>query len=179
MFQSPPSRSHSVNTALLILAQPRLLRITPTIVNNEIDKQTQHDQTKRNGIQPVNLEMKYLNTDHGTPKVAGEQTNVEKGRAAHAKHKRGNGVEDKEQQVEADDVTYDGARPRRVPETRAVEDAGLGTVDEHAPEGKHAHHLVHWPLTDEKLLQDVGEAVEGGAEKREEVAFELVLGGEL
>jgi hypothetical protein len=179
MLQSPPSRSHSVNTTILILAQPRLLRVTPMIVNDEINKQANHDQTKRDRIQPVNLEMKYLNTDHGTPKVAREQTNVEKGSAAHAEHKRRDRVEDKEQQVKADDVTYDSSRPRGVLETLSVEDTSLSTVDEHAPERKHTYHLVHGTFANKELLQDVGEAIEGGAEKCEEVTFELVLGREL
>ena len=179
MLQPPPSRSHSVNATLLIFAQPRLLRITPTIVNNEIDKQTYHDQTKRDGIQPVDLEMKDLNPNHGTPKVAREQTDVEKGGAAHAEHERRDGIEDEEKHVKADDVADDGARPRRVPEALAVKDAGLRAVDQHAPEREHAHHLVHGPLADEELLQHVGEAVEGGAEEREQVALELVFGGKL
>jgi len=55
---------------------------------------------------------------------------------------------------------------------RTVEDAGLCAVDEHAPERKLAHDLVQRPFGNQPLLKHVAEAIEGGAEQGEEIAFD-------
>lgn len=60
----------------------------------------------------------------------------------------------------------------------SVEDACLGAVDEHAPEGELADDFVEGPFGDEEFFGDVAHAVEGGTEEGEEVAFELVAAGD-
>lgn len=55
----------------------------------------------------------------------------------------------------------------------------MRAVDEHAPEGELADDFVEGLFGDEEFFKDVGEAVEGGAQEGEEVAFDLVGGAEL
>jgi len=179
MVQSPPCCAHSVNATLLVVTEPWLLRITPSIINNEINKQAQHDENKCNRVQPMYRFMEDLNSDNGAPKIARQQRNVHEGCAAHAEDERRNRVEDEQEDIEADYVSDDSARPRRIAKVGAIEDTGLGAVDDHSPERQHANDLVHGPLADEELLQDVAKAVEGGAQQREQVALQLVLRREL
>lgn len=56
----------------------------------------------------------------------------------------------------------------------AIEDAGLGAVDEHAPESKLANDLVQRSLADQKLFHHIAYAVERSAEQGEKVSFDLV-----
>ena len=124
-------------------------------------------------------DVEHVDADDGAPEVARQQADVEERRAAHAEDQRRDAVEDEEREVEAGDVPADGGRPRGVAERGPVEDGRLGAVDDDAPEREHGDHLVRGALGHEELLQRVGEAVEGGAKQAEEVALELVLGGEV
>jgi len=59
-------------------------------------------------------------------------------------------------------------------EGRAVEDAGLGAGDQHAPEAQLPHDLVQRALGDQELFDHVGETVEGRAHQGEEIALQLI-----
>ncbi len=112
---------------------------------------------------------KHLDPDHHAPEVAREQADVEKGGRGEPEHEGREGVEEGEAEGVADEVTADGAGPGCSAEGGAVEDAGLGAVDEHAPETELADYLVQRPFTDQELLGHVTHAIERRAEQGEEV----------
>lgn len=56
----------------------------------------------------------------------------------------------------------------------AVKDGGLDAVDDHAKEAHEGQDVVHGPLGDEPLLEDVGDTVERGAQQAEEVTLDHV-----
>ena len=170
----PPRRPDPTDAPLLIPAQPRLLRLAQDLLADKIHHQPHHDHHERNRIQEIDGQAKHLDANHHAPEIAGEEGDVEKGGRRKAEDERGERVEERETQRIPDQIATDLAVPGGGLEGGAIEDARLGAVDDHAPEAHLADDLVEGPLGDEEFLRHVGEAVEGGAEEGEEVAFELV-----
>ena len=100
-------------------------------------------------------------------------------RAGHAIQDRHHGIKEREDQRIADHIPGDGAIPRRGLEGVAVENPRLGAVDDHAPKAQLAHDLIQRTLRHEELLRHVAEAVEGRSREGEEIALELVAGGDV
>jgi len=135
-----------------------------------------NNQRERNGIHPVNMQPKDLNSDRYAPEIARQQRDIEEGSRREAEQQWGERVEDEEHERVADDVADDLAVPGSAAEGCAVEDPGLRPVDQHTPEGELPDYFVHGPLGDEELFEAVAEAVEAGSEEGEEVALQLVRG---
>ena len=127
----------------------------------------------------MDCEAKDLDADDDAPEVAGEEGDVEEGGGGEAEHERGEGVEEEEAERVADEIAGDLAVPGGGAEGGAVEDAGLGAVDQHGPEAELADDFVQRPFADEEFFRHVGEAVESRAEEGEEVALELVAAGDV
>lgn len=72
-------RSDTSDTVLLVLTQPRLLGVTQHAAGQEVDDETDNDKDERNRVQVVDGVAKDLDTNGGTPKVASQERNVEKG----------------------------------------------------------------------------------------------------
>lgn len=144
----------------MILAQPWLLGLTLRALREEVDRQTHDDQDKRNRIHPVHAQVKYLDADAHAPEVRRQQTDVEEGRAGKAEQHWCKGVKEREDERIPGEVAADGGVPHGGSEARAVEDAHLSAVDEHAPEGHLSHHFIQGALRYEELLDNVAQAVE-------------------
>jgi len=170
----PPRRADPTHPPLLIPPQPRLLRLAQDLLSHKIHDQSDHDHDKGNGIQEIDGQAKNLDADDDAPEIAGEEGDVEESGGGETEHERGEGVEEGEGEGVADEVAGHVTIPGRGAERVAVEDGGLDAVDDHAPEAHLADDFVEGTFGDEEFLGDVGEAVEGGAEEGEEVAFELV-----
>lgn len=123
--------------------------------------------------------MENLHADGHAPEVTRQQGDVEKGRGREAEQNGGEGVEERKDERVAGEIAADGGVPRCRAETRAVEDAGLGAVDEHAPEAELADDDVERVLADEELLEGVGKTVQRCAQQREKIALDGIARGEL
>ncbi|KAH6604416.1 hypothetical protein Trco_007862 [Trichoderma cornu-damae] len=165
------------HAALLVLAQPGLLGVAEDAAGEEVDDEADDDGDKGNGVQEVDGVAKDVDADDDAPEVGRQEGDVEEGGAAHAQDERGEGVEDEEEQGVADEPAGDGAVPVGVLEGFAVKDGGLDAVDDHAEEAQEGEDVVHGPLGDEPLLEDVGDAVQGGAEEAKEIALDHVDAG--
>ena len=179
LLQFPLRRAQPADALLLALAEPRLLRLAQHALAEIIHKVAEHDQGEGQRVQPVDVQAEDAQADDDAPEVAGEQGDVEEGGAGEAVQDGYEGVEEREDERVAREVAADFAVPGRGAEARAVEDARLHAVDDHAPEAELADHFVEGLRGDEVLLGDIAETVECGAEEGEEVAFELVAGGDV
>ncbi|KAB8801894.1 hypothetical protein FH972_026715 [Carpinus fangiana] len=159
---------------LLVLAQPRLLRLTHHALRHKVHHQSNNNQDKGDGVHPVHREVEDLNADDDAPEVGSQQANVEKGRACQAEHEGRQRVKERQDERVAGEVAADLGGPDGGAEGVTVKDGGDDTHDGRRPEGELADDLVEGPLRDQKLLKHVGQAVEGGAGEGEEVALELV-----
>ena len=122
----------------------------------------------------MHAQPKELDPDQHGPEACRQERNVKKRRRRQPEQHRREAVKGKEDERVADEIAADVAVPPSPPQRSAVEDGGLGAVDEHGPEAELADDFVQGPAGDEHLLGHVGEAVEGGREHGEEVALELV-----
>lgn len=127
----------------------------------------------------MNAQPKHLHANRDAPERSCQEGDIEERRRRQAEQHRRKGVEQREDERVSREIPADLPIPRCAAERRAVENARLRAVDEHTPESELADDFVEGPLADEPLLKDVGEAVEGGAEEGEEVAFDLVCGAEV
>lgn len=173
-LRPPPRRANPIDTAFLILAQPRLARLAQDALAHEIYDQATDDADESDGIHPMDVQAEDAHADDDAPEVAREQADVEEGGRREPEHERRQRVEEREAQRVADQIPADATVPDRDAERVAVEDARLRAVDQHAPEAELADDFVQGPLADEEFLGDVAHAIEGGADEGEEVTFELV-----
>lgn len=163
--------SHAV---LLVVAQPRLLRVAENAAREEVDDETDDDADKSNGVEVVDGVAKDVYADDDAPEVGGQEGDVEEGGAAHAQDEGRQSVEDAQADGVAGEPAADGAVPVCLLEGLAVKDGSLDAVDDHAKEAHKGQDVVHGPLGDEPLLEDVGDAVEGGAQQAKEIALDHV-----
>lgn len=163
--------SHAI---LLVVAQPGLLGVAENAAREKVDDEANDDADKGNGVEVVDGVAKDVDADDDAPEVGGQQGDVEEGGAAHAQDEGRQGVEDAQADGVAGEPAADGAVPVSLLEGRAVEDGGLDAVDDHAKEAHKGQDVVHGPLGDEPLLEDVGDAVEGGAQQAKEIALDHV-----
>lgn len=125
----------------------------------------------------MNNQLKHLHPNHDPPEITREETNVEKRRRRQPEQDRCQGIEDEQAQRVARQIAAHIPVPRSARKRRAVEDGRLHAHDDRCVQPQLAQHFVHGPFADEVFFRDVGEAVEGGAGEREEVAFYLVGAG--
>ncbi len=163
----------SINPFLLILPQPRFLRLSQNAFAQVVNKVSNHDQRECNRVHPVHPQMEYSNTDDHTPKVSRQKRDVLKSGAGKTVEDGNECVEDSQNERVADEIAADLPVPGSGVEGVAVEDGCLDAIDDHGPETELADDFVQWSATDEPLLVDVAETVEGCTEDSEEVAFEL------
>ena len=176
ILQLPPRRAESIITALLILAKPRLPRLSQHAFCSVVDEMPAHDQHKCHGIHPMNVQMEHLYSHNHTPKVSRQETDIEEGRGSHAEDHRRGGVEPRKNERIPNQVASNFTIPGGDLEGVSVEDGGLDAVDEHTPEGELADDFVHGALADEELFEDVREAVACRTHQRKEVAFDGIDG---
>ena len=159
---------------LLVVPQPWLLRVSQHAAAEEVSDETEDDEDKGDGVEVVNREAKDVDANDDTPKVGGEEGDVEEGGATHAKNEGREAVEE----VETDGIADHPADKLRVPVCGGnglpVKDGGLDAVDDAAKEAEERENVVNGSLGDEILLKDVADAVETGSEKSEEVSLEEV-----
>ena len=173
---NPPLRSpNAIDTSLLIPPQPRLPRLPQNTFPDEINDQSTDDANERDGIHPVYMQMKHLDSDRRAPKVPRQQGNVEEGRGRETEEDGGAAVEDEEQERVAGEVAADFAVvPDGIFILWSVENSRHGAVDEHAPEAELAYNFVQGSLGDEEFFRHVTHAVEGRADQGEEIPFQLI-----
>jgi len=129
----------------------------------------------------MDRELKDMNANNGSPEIARQERDIKEGGGTHAENERNERVEYEKEEIEAGDVSTDfglvngdgGAKGI------AIEDACLDTIDNHTPERQHTNDLIHWLLGNQKFLQGIRETVAGSSEEAEEIAFDLVFGGEV
>ncbi|TFB00587.1 hypothetical protein CCMA1212_007476 [Trichoderma ghanense] len=170
-------RAEASHAVLLVLAQPGLLGVAQHAAGEEVDDEADDDAHKGDGVQVVNNVAKDVDADDDAPKVGRQERNVKEGGAAHAQDEGREGVEDAQADGVAGEPAADGAVPVGVAEGLAVKDGGLDAVDEHAEEAHEGQDVVHGAFGHEPLLEDVGDAVEGGAQQAKEVALDHVDAG--
>lgn len=162
------------HTVFLGVAEPWFLGIAKHAASQEVSELAHDDEDEGDGIQEVDLVSEDAHADDGAPEIAGEQGDVEEGGRGDSQEEGHDGVEERQHQRVPDDVPDDGAAEVGRLETVAVEDGGLGPVDEEAEETEEGEDLVRGALADEPFLARVGQAVEGGAQEREQVALDQV-----
>lgn len=126
----------------------------------------------------MDAQMEDLDPDGDAPEISRQKRDVEEGCGAHTEHDGRKGIEKGENQGVACEVAADFAVPDCAAERGTVENPSLGAVYEHGPEGELAYDLVEGSFRDKEFFKDVGEAVKGSAEEGEQVAFDLISGGE-
>lgn len=174
LLNPPTRRKHAGDTLFLILAQPGLAGLPEDRTTQIVYEMAEHDQDIGNGIHPMNRQTQHLDTHNHTPEVACQHRQIQQRRGRQPEDERRRGVEEGQADGESDEVARNGAVPGRIAEGLAVEDGSLGAVDEHGPEGELADDFVHGAFANQVFLRDVGEAVTGGGQQREEVAFDWV-----
>ena len=112
----------------------------------------------------MDAKAKHFDTNGDTPEASRQQTDIEKRRGTKAKQDGCKGVKQRENKRVSREVPPNFGIPCRRSERRTIENARLGTVNEHAPESKLADDFVQGPLRDEPLLKDVAEPVKSCAE---------------
>ena len=172
-----PRRPNPRTPTLLILAQPRLVRLSKHTLPAEVQHMPNNDKNKSNRVHPVNMKMEDLNTNSHTPKVSSQKRNIEERGRGKTEHERSERVEERENEGVPGEVTPNFRVPDRGGELSTVEDPSLNTIDEHSPESQLSNNLIHGLLRHQEFLQDIGETVEGGTEEREQVALHSVGGG--
>lgn len=117
------------------------------------------------------------NTDDDTPKVGSKQGDVKEGSATHAQDEGSQRVKEGEAHSVSNDPTDDLTIPGGVLDGVTVKDGSDDAVDAHAKEAEESQDMMDGVLGDEPLLEDVADAVEGGAEQTKQVAFNHVDAG--
>lgn len=108
----------------------------------------------------MNRQMEHLDANRDAPEAAGQEGDVEEGGAREAEQDRRERVEEREDERVAREVSADFGVPVCGAEGGAVEDAGLGAVDQHAPESELPDDFVQRAFRDEPFFEDVAQAVE-------------------
>lgn len=166
--------SETQNTILLVITQPRLLRITEHATGNKIHELTNDDKNKGNRVQEVDLVTKDPNTDDDTPEVGSQQRNVEESRTSHTEHDGHEDVED----VQAKSVTDDPADNLTVPgcviERVSVKDGSLDTVDTHTKQAQERQDVVQVSPGHEPLLEYIGSTVESGTKQSKQITLDHI-----
>lgn len=121
----------------------------------------------------MHVQAEDADADDHAPEIARQQADVEEGGRRQSEQQRHQRVEQRQAQRVPCQIAADAAGPGGGAERGAVEDAGLGAVDQRGPEAELADDFVQRPLGNEEFLGYVGHAVEAGASEGEEVAFEL------
>lgn len=161
-------------TTFLILTQPRFARFAQDPTAEEIDQLTDDDKHEGDRIHEVDGIMEDLDADDDAPEVHGQHGNVEESSGRQPEEERSHAVEEGQAKGVSGEITTDFAVPGGGPERSTVENAGLGTVDDHAPERHLAQHFVDGCCADKVLFSGVGETVESCAQEGEQVPFQLV-----
>ena len=112
--------------------------------------------------------------DNDAPEIARQQTDIKECGRGKAEHERGQGIEEREAEGIASQVPADGPVPGCRAERGAVEDAGLGAVDQHTPEAQLADDFVQRSLGHQELLRDIAHTVKRRPKQRKEVSLELI-----
>ena len=141
-----------------------------------VDELTEQDEAEGDRVHPVDRQPEDVDADDDAPEVGRQQRDVEEGRRREPQQHRHERVEERQAERVPDQVADHGPGPARVADRVAVEDGRLRAVDQHGPEPELAHHLVQRFLRHQELLRQVRQAVEGGAQQREEIAPHRVLG---
>ena len=119
--------------------------------------------------------MEDFHTNDRAPEVARQERNIEECSGGKTEEDRCATIEDQEtERISGQVATHFTIVPDRGGVLRAVENAGHGAVDEHAPEAELAYHFVQWPFRDKEFFCDVAHAVKGCAYQCEEVTFQLI-----
>lgn len=160
---SSPGGAYADDSLLLVLTQPGLHGFTEHLSAEIVDELADDDEHKGDGVEEVDAQAKHLDSDHDAPEVAGEQGDVEKGRAGEPEEQGRQTVEQEETQRIPDQV----ARHRAVPDRLHAHDDG-------SVHAQLAEHLVHRPLAHQVLLRDVREAVKSSSKQRKQVSLDQV-----
>lgn len=174
MLDPPPRGADARHAIALLLAQPGLDLLRQRSLPQKVNDLAHENEHKGNGIHPVDAQVEDLDANGDAPEVARQQGDVEEGGRGEAEEHGGERVEEEQHERVARQVAADVCVPHGGAEAVAVEDARLRAVDQHAPEAELAHHLVQRALRHQKLLAHVGDAVQRGAQQREQVALERV-----
>lgn len=166
-------REHTTDALFLPVAEPGFLGLAQHALAEVVDEMADHDEHKGNGVEVIDVVAEDADADDDAPEVAGEQADVEEGGTGEAVEDGHERIEEHEDEGVADEVADDGTGPDGGAEAGAVEDAGLHAVDDHAPEAELADDFVERATADEPFFAHVAEAVGGGADESEEIAFEL------
>ena len=174
VLDTSPCRTDSVVAFFLVLSQPRLLRLSHDALGTVVDKMAAKDEYECDRVHPVDVQVEDVQSNDDGPEVTSQETNVEEGGAGHAEDDRSEGVEYEQEESVAREVAADSAVPGRRVESRAIEDTGLHTVDDHAEERQLAQDFVHGTFRNEELFQDVADTVESRRKKDKQVTFDGV-----
>ena len=163
-----------INALLLILPQPRFLRLSQNSLTQVINEMTNHDQDERNRIHPVYPQMEDFDTNYHAPEIPCQKRDILERRAGEAVQNGNECVENSQNERVPNEVATDFPVPGRSGEGVTVENRCLHAVDDHRPKTKLANDFVEGSAADEPLFVDVAETVEAGAEDGEEIAFQLL-----
>ena len=167
-------REQASHAILLVQTQPGLASLGQSLTTQVVDQLTHDDQDESDGVHPMNLVVEDLDTDADTPKVHGEQRDVEEGGRRQSEHEWSQTVEQGETEGEASEVAAHLSVPDRSVVVAAFEDGALHAVNDAAVQRQLTQNLIHGLLADKVLLGGVGKAVERGAQESKEVSLQLV-----
>ena len=169
----PLGSSDPSHALLLVFAQPGLLGLSQHPLAQVIDKVADHDEHKRDRVQEVHMIAKNPQPDDHAPEIDGQQTDVEEGGRSKPIQYRNQAIEQRQNKRVSRQIAANLCVPHSSAESSAVEDAGLGPVDDHPPPPKLANDLIERTLADQELLGHVTQPVGGRAHQREQIALEL------
>lgn len=179
LLNLPLRRPNTQHALFLIFTQPRLLRLAKHPLAQEIDKLTNQNEYKRDGIQKMDGVPKDPQTDDDAPEVACQQTDIKEGSRSKPIQNRYEGIEQRQNECITGQIATNLTIPHRSLEAIAIKDARLRTIDDHPPPANLPNDLVKRPLADQKLLGHITQSVERGTGQCEQVPLELISGGDI
>lgn len=82
------------NTALLVPAKPRLASLAQNLATEVVDELADNNENERDWVHPVHTVFEDFNANDDTPKVHGQERDVEEGSRRETEQERCSGIED-------------------------------------------------------------------------------------